>query len=612
VGTLERSVIKRPGKVKAAVESTPLIETSNSSSGSEGSDPGARFIGTTYVGALRESLASDPAAARRTGERGVNLPVPSGNALSNDTKDSRLTRVEKLAERFRNKRRIVLSLQIRAADEPMKQSAQIAEMELTRRLRVAGPRGVELVPLPSLAKTTGWKRVLIDISLTQSGDAQPSGTMELTLRDVAYVKVPEPIGELPPPETNDQSRLGRDELSGVVIGNPYTQSGPFPTILEAAVTDVIRQLDLLAESHFDEGQRLAQEGNQELAAEEFVRFLFTTAEFDSPQAEEANGYVIASSGFSVLDWLWGEPEAALIESGVHRRRLPLGFRPAGGEAANGDLPRTIQCLRDGSEMILIPAGTEIMGTDSGLPDSRPAHRVTLSPYYIDKLETSVAQYERFIGATGHRVPQASDPRQRSQWSGRAAKKSAAAMPVVHVSWHDARAYTQWTGKSLPTEAQWERAARGGFEADYPRSVDSAFDRRVNGANPQGTKQTPNPGAGTIEKQSPEDSTELDQLVSVYGYSAALNPFGCQNMLGNVAEWCRDWYGAGWYATSNPQDPLGPESGDKRVVRGGSLQTPIDQLNCTSRDAEPATTRTATIGFRCVLNLPQPESVAQSP
>jgi formylglycine-generating enzyme required for sulfatase activity len=437
---------------------------------------------------------------------------------------------------------------------------------------------------------------LIDLSIARTGESNPRIKMDLALRDIAFVKSAEPQDELPP--DNEIGPDSREEISGTLIGEIISQSGLFAGTLDSVTMEIMRRLNQLVEGQFDEARRLAASGLHELALEESIRFLFLTPEFDLPQAEEANQQVIASLGFSILDWLWGEPEMAVVESGMKPRRLPLGFRRAPGESSNGELPRTIICLRDGSEMVLIPGGTELMGNESGNEDARPAHPVALSPYYIDKFETSVAQYERFIAAMAHRVPQPDDPSHGSQWEGRAAKKEKAGMPVVYVNWHDARAYAQWAGKSLPTEAQWERAARGGFDPDYPQSLDPAFDRHVNARPGEDSKfRSQNSG-------SARSGGDLGQLVSVYSFPTALTPFGCQNMLGNVAEWCRDWHDPTYYASGPADDPLGPDQGDKRVVRGGSWQTSLHLLGPAVRDAEKPAVRSAAIGFRCVLNLPK--------
>jgi iron(II)-dependent oxidoreductase len=581
VGTLERATTKRSNdKLKSAVEFGNPSETTKNANSGETADDASKFIGTAYVTSLRAASVS-----------------------SLDSKSLRQSRADKLAERFRNKRRIAVAVRVRPSDDSLKQAAQAVETEIGRRLRMSGPRDLELASASTLPKSGGWKRVLIDVTCSRVDDSTGRYNLQLTVREFAPMKAPEQTGELPPGDGQSNRVTAREE--GDLLGEPVTQSGPLVGVLETIAHETVRRLNVLAESHFDEGQRFALEGRHEFALEEFIRFLFATSEFDSPQADEANQTVIAALNFSVLDWLWGEPEVAVVEPGSRGRRLPLGFRPATSETSSDELPGTIVCLRDGCEMVRVPAGTEIMGNDVGLPEERPAHAVTLKSYYIDKLETSVAQYERFLASSGYRIPQGDDPKQGTQWEGRAAKKDALAMPVVHVSWHDARAYAQWAGKSLPSEAQWERAARGGFAGDYPRPFDSAFDRHVNGGKSEGSGlSVQGSGESADAKQQPfRVNGALGQLMSVYSFPAALNPFGCQNMLGNVSEWCRDCYDPSYYARSIAQDPLGPDTGELRVVRGGSWQTPISQLSSTFRSGQRPTSRAAAVGFRCVLSLP---------
>ena len=227
-------------------------------------------------------------------------------------------------------------------------------------------------------------------------------------------------------------------------------------------------------------------------------------------------------------------------------------------------------------MVFVPAGTELMGNDAGPPEERPAHSVSLGAFYIDKLETSVGQYEQFLAAAEQRVPLPEDPAETGQWNGRTANPNCTQLPVVHVSWNDARAYAQWSGKSLPSEAQWERAARGRDQ----RSEVWGQESQISG-----------------------QGSERKGLMSVYSFPAALSPAGCQNMLGNVAEWCRDWYDPAAYARSSTDEPLGPDAGELRVVRGGSWRTPLDQLGPTRRTGLSPTSRSSTVGFRCVLRLP---------
>jgi sulfatase modifying factor 1 len=555
VGTLERTESKRP-KPNAATTADPPKNKGDRP------DDAAKQLGTNYIKSLRASIVANAS-----------------------------TRNDPSEERFRMKRRLAVALQVRWADQPAPLAAQTLETEITRQLRAAGPRDIEWVTAATLPKTVAWKRILIHVSTDPSNAEAAEPAIEVNLRDVAMVRQPESTGELDADDVDAEVVPNSTKLPGEPIGPTITQPGVLRDAIDSIAREVTRQFNTIAEKHFDDAQQFANAAKTDAAQEEFIRFLFATPEFDSPQADEANQFVIASLGFSILDWLWGEPDRAVVESNEWRRRLPLGFRASPGDVSD-DLPRSIVCVRDGSEMMLVPGGTETMGNANGPDNERPARPVSLRAFYVDKLETSVAQYERFVTASGHRMPQPMDPSDGTQWDGRLAKGDAGPLPAVNVSWHDARAYAQWAGKSLPSEAQWERAARGGFAADYPRSFDSAFARHVNAARAD---------VGTIV-QGGSTNGAIKQLVTVFSFPAAPNPFGCQNMLGNAAEWCRDWFEPS-YAGAPDEEPMGPDFGEFKVVRGGSWQTSFEQLGPTRRVRALPTTRSPAIGFRCVLNLP---------
>jgi hypothetical protein len=507
----------------------------------------SQFVGAAYVFALRSSLEPDESVRRQWEDE-----------------------AERLAERFRVERRLAVAIQVDLAIGSLRAAAEQAAAELTRRIRLAGSRDVELVAVSALPTTPGWKRLLINLSSSRDEGGESVSRLKLGFAEVELLPAHEPQSELASANENDQRReaIAHALRAARPIGPPATASGRADDMIDQLCQHAFRRVHRLVHSHFDEARRLAREGKKSHAIEEHLKYLFGTPDFDTPQAESANEFIIGELHFSVLDWLWGEPENAVVDSATPSRRLPLGFRPAPSEVRSEELPRSIVCVRDGSEMVLVIGGTETMGTDAGPLDERPAHPVTLRSFYIDKLETSVSQYERFLAATDHRVPASDDAAESSQWHGRAAKLNAAQLPVIHVSWHDARAYAQWSGKSLPSEAQWERAARGKNQGTEVRSQGS----------------------------------EVRGLLSVYSNPAALSPAGCQNILGNVSEWCRDWYDSKYYGQSSSDEPFGPDTGDVRVVRGGSWQTAVQEQSVTRRDSASPAARTQIVGFRTVLNI----------
>ena len=193
--------------------------------------------------------------------------------------------------------------------------------------------------------------------------------------------------------------------------------------------------------------------------------------------------------------------------------------------------------KDGAEMILIPAGDFLMGsTDADKDvqdDEKPQHKVYLDAYYMYKTEVTVAQYRKFCTATGRKMPGTPN------WGWQDTH------PIVNVSWNDAKAYTDWAGATLPTEAQWEKAARGGDSRIYPWGTTWDKAKCANWGNSNnGTKP-------------------------VGCFPTGASPYGVMDMAGNVCEWCADWYGADDYKNAPLKNPTGPVTGNYRVLRGGS-------------------------------------------
>jgi formylglycine-generating enzyme required for sulfatase activity len=187
---------------------------------------------------------------------------------------------------------------------------------------------------------------------------------------------------------------------------------------------------------------------------------------------------------------------------------------------------------DGAEMIWIPAGNFSMGSASGKSDEMPVHQVTLDGYYIYKNLVTVAMYEKFCAATGRKMPGPPN------WGWDNTN-----YPMVKVTRDDVIAYSQWAGGTLPTEAQWEKAARGTSGSAYPWGDTW----NPNNCNAEATLGSPSP---------------------VGSFPRGASPYGVLDMAGNVWEWCSDWYDPGYYATSPTDNPPGPPSGTRRVIRGG--------------------------------------------
>ena len=223
------------------------------------------------------------------------------------------------------------------------------------------------------------------------------------------------------------------------------------------------------------------------------------------------------------------------------------------------------------EMILIPAGKFKMGSSqAGLEEEHPEHIVHLRSYYIDPYEVTNIQYKDFVDATGHRDP--------SHWRSRTFPDAQKAHhPVVGVSWEDARAYAEWSGKRLPTEAEWERAARGEQGHEYSWSKVCSPDH-ANYENAEG------------------------KTTAVSKYPSGRSDFGVWDMCGNVGEWVNDWYSPGYYSISPESDPPGPERGHQKVVRGGGYQGFRMDIRATARNFSMPSSYQDYMGFRCVMDV----------
>lgn len=295
----------------------------------------------------------------------------------------------------------------------------------------------------------------------------------------------------------------------------------------------------------------------------------------------------------------------------------------------------------GSDMVRIAGGSFTMGANDGAPDERPLHDVRVNDFWIDRHEVTNAEFERFVRST-HYITTAEKPpatwakdappaqHRPGSWCVRPKENAVYAdrrtwaewvpgadwrhpegpgssvdgkgtHPVVHVSYDDALAYCKWSGKRLPTEAEWEYAARGGIvHNSYPWGQEPL----LNGAYMANAWQGPFP---------------KNELKDQFDYTAPVASFPPNNytvydMAGNVAEWCSDWYSNAYYAEIQPnpdrtahRNPKGPETSNdptepgvwKHVVRGGSFLTTDADLRVAARGREEPQFTAQWLGFRCV-------------
>ncbi|HEU4683028.1 MAG TPA: SUMF1/EgtB/PvdO family nonheme iron enzyme [Nitrospira sp.] len=223
-------------------------------------------------------------------------------------------------------------------------------------------------------------------------------------------------------------------------------------------------------------------------------------------------------------------------------------------------------------MVEIPEGPFLMGFDGtqALEDERPQHRPWLSSFLIDQQEVTTGQYAVFLAATNRPPPWQWETVDLSLHGNR---------PVIGVSWFDADAYCRWKDKRLPTEAEWEKAARGTDGRLYPWGAQVP------------TKDLANFALGA------RFSYGL-VLMPVRSYEQGKSPFGLYETAGNVYEWVADWYGASYYEVSPQRDPTGPEQGQFKVLRGGSWSDLPKYLLTYARFKLPPETKNSYTGFRC--------------
>ena len=217
----------------------------------------------------------------------------------------------------------------------------------------------------------------------------------------------------------------------------------------------------------------------------------------------------------------------------------------------------IAALLSPEDMVPLPAGTFPMGSATGLGDEQPVHIVSIDSFYLDRHEVSRIAFQEFRVSQGkqHQV----NPRDPD-------------LPATEVSWHQAVAYCQARGKRLPTEAEWEYAARGTAGRPYPWG-----------------EAAPTAARARFAASAPLPIDSLPQ---------GATSEGIRHLAGNVAEWVQDWWDPTYYGTSPSANPTGPPEGDFRTVRGGSWNSPAVELRPTARAYHNPERGAAHIGFRC--------------
>ncbi len=216
-------------------------------------------------------------------------------------------------------------------------------------------------------------------------------------------------------------------------------------------------------------------------------------------------------------------------------------------------------------IVLVPAGEFTMGSKKGDSDEKPPHNVYLDSFHIDKYEVTVAQFKKFAQVAGRLMPD------QPLWS-------TDTHPVVNVDWNDAKSYCEWAGKRLPTEAEWEKAARGGTNTKY-----SLGDNKENLGEYAWYNRNSGDRAHPVGQKKP-------------------NQYGLYDMRGNVWEWVSDWYDKKYYKKSPKRNPKGSPNRSDRVVRGGSWLIYAVHCRWAVRVGRSPDERHSCQGFRCAASV----------
>jgi iron(II)-dependent oxidoreductase len=234
-------------------------------------------------------------------------------------------------------------------------------------------------------------------------------------------------------------------------------------------------------------------------------------------------------------------------------------------------------------MVSVPFGWFLMGSDAKIdraagPQEQPRRHVLVDGFRIDRYEVSNVEYLRYVLATGAHWPR--------YWREQPFPEKIVKHPVIGVSWNEADAYCRWAGKRLPTEAEWEKAARGEDGRIFPWGNEPAGWLKSNIAHP-GSKR----------------GIKYPPLANVDRYDNGVSPYGAYQMAGNVSEWVADWFDPEYYRRGEDRNPAGPAYGQDKVFRGGSWNEDPEVARSAGRNAGAPDHWSYLIGFRCAASEP---------
>ncbi|TLY23164.1 MAG: hypothetical protein E6K66_07430 [Nitrospirae bacterium] len=257
---------------------------------------------------------------------------------------------------------------------------------------------------------------------------------------------------------------------------------------------------------------------------------------------------------------------------VEKMRPPANGSPAVKAPALPPLPVTITG-NDGAPMVLVPAGEFTMGSEQGDDDEQPVHRVVLDRFYLDTFEVTNGRFAKFVAAIQSEPPWG--------FADQETPVVQAERPVRWVNWLEATGYCLWAGKRLPSEAEWEKAARGTDGRTYPWG-----------------NEPPTAAHAVFGLK------EGDETVSPIGNrDAGSSPYGVHDLAGNLYEWVTDWYDDAFYTQPAASNPRGPVEGTTKVQRGGSYINSPYRLRSAFRTKGDPTEHDPHVGFRCAQDAP---------
>ena len=288
------------------------------------------------------------------------------------------------------------------------------------------------------------------------------------------------------------------------------------------------------------------------------------------------------------------PQPEPTEQATEEEQIPTSAtEPILDEPPVIEIPTPIETktsTKDNSVFVLVPEGEFIMGSDPGDPyfwgAEMPKHAVHLDSFWIHLTEVTNSMYRACVDEGACSPPLVDSSRTHKDYF---TNENYNDHPVINVTYSDASTYCSWIGGRLPTEAEWEKAARGTDGRLFPWGNDGIQDNHANLCDANCTNlNTPEYGL----------NDGYEEVAPVGSFPAGTSPYGALDMAGNVLEWTSDWYEVGYYKNSPYENPTGPESGSKHPVRGGSWSSLTDGMRPSARTSKSPNDSSDLIGFRC--------------